>query len=394
MLFIISIEAPQWLKKWAVLVLEFIQFEAHNLPTALVKKQPEIYTMQNATVQASGVENIRIQNLAITLDKVVHLLKIMNTSEPPIRPLSEQEVYYKLWKDEKSLYGQLMKVIEALEGEIDENSFQFDLLTEIRNEINSEIIEDSPDEKTYATANNLLRQKFTALSRLIKRIQSISIQTQPLSDILYLYAFTKSYFTPCTSYVKVTSTEVEVRLCDVTGEKNVKEELVAEEQAKPLYCGIKEYDSSFIWGQLAGWFKQTVDKPNASLSAGRRGALSYPDLESFIIKATTKSNKGTVRQMSKGNWKSLKLLEEQEEIEEAQKKKKKKTGAYPTGEREDFYKRLLQTPSFMWPLGNNWTYKNREKMYGSIQFESVKQADENGKGKWDYLKEVIDNLVA
>ena len=52
-------------------------------------------------------------------------------------------------------------------------------------------------------------------------------------------------------------------------------------QGKMAYQGCKEYDSQYIWGQLVGWFKQTVDKPNASLSAERRGVLSVPDLESF-----------------------------------------------------------------------------------------------------------------
>ena len=50
-----------------------------------------------------------------------------------------------------------------------------------------------------------------------------------------------------------------------------------------VYKGFKEYDASFIWGQLVGWYKQTVDKPNASLSAERRGVLSVPDLESFAL---------------------------------------------------------------------------------------------------------------
>ena len=34
-----------------------------------------------------------------------------------------------------------------------------------------------------------------------------------------------------------------------------------------------------------GWYKQTVDKPNSSLSADRRGSLSMPDLHSFIVSA-------------------------------------------------------------------------------------------------------------
>ena len=39
-----------------------------------------------------------------------------------------------------------------------------------------------------------------------------------------------------------------------------------------------------------GWYKQTVDKPNASLSADRRGSLSMPDIISF--KADPKRDKG------------------------------------------------------------------------------------------------------
>lgn len=378
------------------MVLEFIEFELENLPDALVKKQPEIYNMENAKVQASGVENTRVQNLAITLDKVVHLLKTMNTSEPPIRPLTEQEVYSKLWLEEKSLHAQLAKVVEALESEIDRGSRQFELLGRIREEVNAGVVETFESEKAYARANEVIRKKLIALSGLMRKVKVGNVQTQSLSDILYMYGYTKSYFTSCTSYVKVTSTEVEVRLCDVTGEKDITEELVAEEQAKPFYCGVKEYDSSFIWGQLAGWFKQTVDKPNASLSAEKRGALSYPDLDSFILKAPPRPVKVTARQiskMSKGNWKPLRLCDEPDD--DAQKKRKaKKSGEYPTGEREEFYKRLLQTPSFMWPVGNSWTYKNKEKLYGSVQFESIKQADEGKQGKWEYLKEVVDSLLA
>lgn len=52
---------------------------------------------------------------------------------------------------------------------------------------------------------------------------------------------------------------------------------------KTVYHNCKEYESHYIWGHLVGWFKQTVDKPNASLSADRRGTLSMPDLESFIV---------------------------------------------------------------------------------------------------------------
>jgi len=43
---------------------------------------------------------------------------------------------------------------------------------------------------------------------------------------------------------------------------------------------VKKYGPGFIWGQLNGWYKQTVYDPTASLSAERRGTVSLPDIES------------------------------------------------------------------------------------------------------------------
>lgn len=42
----------------------------------------------------------------------------------------------------------------------------------------------------------------------------------------------------------------------------------------------KRYGAGFVWGQLNGWYKQTVFDPTASLSAERRGTISLPDIES------------------------------------------------------------------------------------------------------------------
>ena len=52
----------------------------------------------------------------------------------------------------------------------------------------------------------------------------------------------------------------------------------------------KNYGPSFMWGQLSGWFKQTVSDPTTSLSAERRGPVSLPDLEGMYkqIKYTAK----------------------------------------------------------------------------------------------------------
>jgi hypothetical protein len=99
-----------------------------------------------------------------------------------------------------------------------------------------------------------------------------------------LIARTKTYFTS-TDYSKCKGEEIRIRKCDVSNDPSkVKDEKMSiEDQEKCIYKGNKDYDASFIWGQLSAWFKQTVDKPNASLSADRRGTLTVPELESFII---------------------------------------------------------------------------------------------------------------
>jgi hypothetical protein len=107
----------------------------------------------------------------------------------------------------------------------------------------------------------------------------------------------ETYFTP-TDYCRIKGNEVCIRNCDIhsenkptppkaDGEENIEVNDATvkntDDLGKTVYKGCKEYDPSYIWGQLIGWYKQTVDKPNASLSADRRGTVSMPDLESFIV---------------------------------------------------------------------------------------------------------------
>ena len=44
----------------------------------------------------------------------------------------------------------------------------------------------------------------------------------------------------------------------------------------------KTYRSTFVEGTLAGWFKQTVEKPHASLSSDKRGSMCLPNLDTVI----------------------------------------------------------------------------------------------------------------
>ena len=54
----------------------------------------------------------------------------------------------------------------------------------------------------------------------------------------------------------------------------------AAERRGRAHVGLsKKYGPGFLWGQLNGWYKQTVFDPTASLSAERRGTISMPDIE-------------------------------------------------------------------------------------------------------------------
>lgn len=132
------------------------------------------------------------------------------------------------------------------------------------------------------------------LSILLRQIKSKIIFTEALADILYLYCHTYTYFTPTEAYTRFEGEEVCVRKCEVTCDprnKEGKHNPFQSEEEKVVFKGHKEYDPTYIWGQLAGWYKQSVDKPNASLSSDRRGTLSYPDLESFDLRRAQKRGK-------------------------------------------------------------------------------------------------------
>lgn len=116
----------------------------------------------------------------------------------------------------------------------------------------------------------------------LRPAKSVKVIIQPLCDILFLYSKTITYFTP-QEYHKCRGNEICIRKCDVKNDNKKDKALDVVDQGMSVYKNSKEYDRSYIWGQLVGWFKQTVDKPNASLSADRRGTLSIPDLESFIV---------------------------------------------------------------------------------------------------------------
>jgi len=95
--------------------------------------------------------------------------------------------------------------------------------------------------------------------------------------------------------------------------------------------GTKSYKTTMLWGQLVGWFKQTVANPEASLSQDRRGTLSNPLFSGSFLSGLEYPFQ-------------------------------KKTESSVLDARNDFLHHLKRKPSFNWPpLSAKWSYKNPQK---------------------------------
>jgi len=100
---------------------------------------------------------------------------------------------------------------------------------------------------------------------------------------------------------------------------------------KQVLSESKVYRSGFTWGQMSGWFKQTVNDPSSSLSAERRGTLSLPDIESCTAGELEKYIKTRVLMVDK----------------------------------------LRKKPDAMWAVDWPFSFKNKAKTYGSPWFDDA-----------------------
>ena len=112
----------------------------------------------------------------------------------------------------------------------------------------------------------------------------------------------------------------------------VPQKLAARFKGDPANALRKKYQPHFAWGQLVGWFKQTVYDPSASLSAERRGSMSLPDPESAY------AGGGGAQ---------------------------KSADAYAKKERGALLNHLAKQPEKQWPTSWRWSFRNPGKVYGS-----------------------------
>ncbi|KAG0624404.1 hypothetical protein M758_3G245200 [Ceratodon purpureus] len=256
---------PQWVIKYAAGIVSYLNFERLRLPDELMKADMQRHTgleidRQDIEVQTEGVYNQRLQNLAITLDKVRHILAKLygedaSMAPPPLRMLEPHELVDFIWKGKDSVVGELLQcmAVHAPEGLAD---------------LTRQIQEHNPPPGGDIEEN--LRKSLLWLRDTLRKVPATCVgRHDAAADLIHLYAYTKYFFTNY-DYGLVDSQPILIYACDL-GPKH---------SGSGPYMWRKSYSKNYIWGQLISWFRQTSADPGASLVQDRRGCLMLPDISS------------------------------------------------------------------------------------------------------------------
>ena len=119
---------PPWLKKWAALICEFIEYEQNTFGETEEGKALHPLVLAD---ELKNLKDAKLANIAITINKVAHLLAQLETDEPPIRKMSSQEVFIALWLDPDSAKNNLVQVLETIDKPNDEVDYCFEYLSTV-----------------------------------------------------------------------------------------------------------------------------------------------------------------------------------------------------------------------------------------------------------------------
>eukprot|EP00850_Spirogloea_muscicola_P023604 SM000371S13656 [mRNA] locus=s371:52674:63220:- [translate_table: standard] len=334
-------DLPDWAVKYAARLVEFIAEERKLLPGILYKegrkgRRRPMQRLQDdgedsleaAQEQAEGVWLSRLQNLAITLDKVRYCLKVLygeaKEGLPPLRILSPRELIQKLWigdgSSEASVVNQMLKCVAPHM----EKAAMARLWQEVRSR-------DGVPETTEGMRQ--LRVNLLWLRDYLLTLESSAVSRHDAAaDLLHLYAHTETFFTT-QEYDAFDSPPLVIR----------KEDLGLRSGGAAVDGGDREwsktYDRDHILGQLVYWFKQTVADPGHSLAAARRGCLVLPDPSSCYSR---NQQQAVMR-------------------------------AYGPQQRKEMFDKMENKPQKHWQKANDkwlWDYRNRQ-LYGSPMLDAT-----------------------
>ncbi|KAK4286228.1 hypothetical protein QN277_002814 [Acacia crassicarpa] len=322
---------PDWLVAYAARLVRFINMERTKLPEEILRHNLEEkrkyfsdicleVERSDAEVQAEGVYNQRLQNLAVTLDKVRYVMRCIfgdpRKAPPPLEKLSPEAAVSFLWKGEDSFVEELL---QCMAPHVEE-----DALNDLRVKIHSHDPSGSGDvQKELQKSLLWLRDEVRNLPCTYK------CRHDAAADLIHIYAYTNCFFR-IRDYQAITSPPVYISPLDL-GPKC----------ADKLGTGFQEYrktyGENYCLGQLIFWHNQSNANPDSSLARARRGCLLLPDVGSFYAKA----------------------------------QKPSRHRVYGPRTVRSMLARMEKQPQRPWPKDRIWSFKTSPKIFGSPMLDSV-----------------------
>ncbi|XP_059661034.1 histone-lysine N-methyltransferase ATXR3 [Cornus florida] len=322
---------PDWLIAYSARLVRFINFERTKLPEEILKHNLEEkrkffadicleVEKSDAEVQAEGVYNQRLQNLALTLDKVRYVMRCVfgdpKKAPPPLERLSPEAAVSFLWKGEGSLVEDLLQCMAP--------HMEDSMLNDLKSKIHAHDPSGSDD------ILKKLRESLIWLRDEVRNLQcTYKSRHDAAADLIHIYAHTKCFYR-VREYERVTSSPVYISPLDL-GPKYTDNMGSGFQE----YC--KTYGENYCLGQLIYWHNQANAEPDCSLSRASRGCLSLPDIGSFYAKVQKPS-----RQRVYGP-RTVKFM----------------------------LARMEKQPQRPWPKDRIWSFKSSPKVFGSPMLDAV-----------------------
>ncbi|CAK9161370.1 unnamed protein product [Ilex paraguariensis] len=269
---------PEWLIAYSARLVRFINYERTKLPEEILRHNLEEkkkyfadicleVEKSDAEVQAEGVYNQRLQNLALTLDKVRYVMRCVfgdpKKAPPPLEKLSPEEAASYLWKGEGSFVEEL---IQCMVPHMEEG---------VLNDLKSKICGRDP-----SGSDDIRRELRKSLLWLRDEVRNLpcthKCRHDAAADLIHIYAYTKCFYR-VRQYRTVTSEPVYISPLDL-GPK------FADKLGSGVHEYSKTYGENYCLGQLIYWHSQTNSQPDNCLVRASRGCLSLPDIDSFYAK--------------------------------------------------------------------------------------------------------------
>ncbi|WOK96446.1 histone-lysine N-methyltransferase ATXR3-like isoform X1 [Canna indica] len=322
---------PDWLVAYSAHLIRFINFERTKLPDEILRHNLEEkrkffsdicleVERNDAEIQAEGVYNARLQNIALTLDKVRYVMRCVfgdpKKAPPPIEKLTGEGMISVLWKGEGSLVEDLLHSMAP--------HVEAGLLSDLKSKIQAH------DPSGSDNIECELRKSLLWLRDELRNLPcNEKYRHDAAADLIHIYAYTKVFF-KIREYKSVTSPPVYISPLDL-GPK------YADKMGSGFQEYCKTYGENYCLGQLIYWYSQMNADPDCRLERARKGCLSLPDISSFYPK-----NQQPLRE----NMYTLRTV-------------------------RFMMSRMEKDPQRPWPKDRIWVFKNNPKFFGSPMLDAV-----------------------